>query len=65
LGGTIHVDGLGWVGFDAANRCCPNENYIRLGSGLDATDAAPCAGLVLGDVQENLDVTVVIEAQQQ
>jgi len=61
----LFVDGLGWVGFDAANRCCPNENYIRLGSGLDATDAAPVRGLVLGDVQENLDVTVVIEATQQ
>jgi len=61
----LYVDSLGWVGFDAANRCCPNENYIRLGSGLDATDAAPVRGLVLGDVQENLDVTVVIEAAQQ
>lgn len=61
----LYVDSLGWVGFDAANRCCPNENYIRLGSGLDAQDAAPVRGLVLGDVQEDLDVTVVIEATQQ
>ncbi len=61
----LFVDGLGWVGFDAANRCCPNDNYIRLGSGLDATDAAPVRGLVLGDAQESLDVTVVIEATQQ
>ena len=26
------------IGFDPANRCCPDERYIRLGSGLDATD---------------------------
>jgi transglutaminase-like putative cysteine protease len=61
----IFIDGLGWVGFDAANKCCPNEQYIRLGSGLDAQDAAPIRGLVLGGSEEELDVTVVIEAQQQ
>lgn len=61
----IFIDGLGWVGFDASNETCPNEHYIRLGSGLDAQDAAPIRGLVLGGAEETLDVTVVIEAQQQ
>ncbi len=32
----LHVPGLGWVGFDPANRCCPDARYIRLGSGFDA-----------------------------
>ena len=40
--------GLGWVGFDPANRCCPDERYIRLGSGLDAQDAAPIRGISRG-----------------
>ncbi len=61
----IFLDGLGWGGFDASNKCCPNEHYIRLGSGLDAEDAAPIRGLVLGGSEESLDVTVLIEAQQQ
>lgn len=61
----IFIDGLGWVGFDASNQCCPDENYIRLGSGLDAQDAAPIRGLVLGGAEEKLDVSVVIQAQQQ
>ncbi|TVS04039.1 MAG: transglutaminase family protein [Rhodobacteraceae bacterium] len=61
----IYIDGLGWVGFDASNESCPNDHYIRLGSGLDAQDAAPIRGLVLGGAEESLDVTVVIEAQQQ
>lgn len=61
----LFVDGLGWVGFDAANKCCPNAHYIRLGSGLDAQDAAPIRGLVLGGSEESLDVTVVIAAQEQ
>ncbi len=61
----IFIDGLGWVGFDAANKCCPNDQYIRLGSGFDAQDAAPIRGLVLGGSEEDLDVTVKIAAQEQ
>ena len=42
------VDGLGWVGFDPANRLCPTERYVRLACGLDyglgrARFAAPAA----------------------
>ncbi len=62
----IWVDGLGWVGFDAANGCCPDERYIRLGSGLDAHDAAPIRGRALGPGLETLDVDVrVVEGQSQ
>lgn len=57
----IHVDGLGWVGFDAANSCCPDEQYIRLCSGLDADDAAPIRGLAAGGSgAETLDVSVAV-----
>lgn len=61
----IYVDGLGWVGFDAANKCCPNEHYIRLGSGLDAQDAAPIRGLILGGSEEEMDVSVLVVPQGQ
>lgn len=61
----IHVEGLGWVGFDAANRCCPDERYIRLGSGLDAQDAAPIRGVRAGRGAENLGVTVQVEEMPQ
>jgi len=61
----VHVAGLGWVGFDPANRCCPDERYIRLGSGMDARDAAPIRGIARGNGVEHLDVTVAVEAQQQ
>ena len=57
----IHVAGLGWVGFDAANRCCPDERYVRLGSGLDAADAAPIRGVGSGRGAEELDVRVSVE----
>lgn len=55
---------LGWVGFDPSNRCCPNEGYVRLGSGLDARDAAPIRGTARGLGQERLDVTVAVQMQQ-
>lgn len=57
----IHVEGLGWIGFDAANRCCPDEQYVRLGSGLDAADAAPIRGIAMGSGAEALDVSVRVE----
>ncbi len=60
----VHVAGLGWVGFDAANRCCPDDRYIRLGSGRDALDAAPIRGVSRGGGSEAMDVTVVVAAQQ-
>lgn len=61
----IFVAGLGWVGFDPANSCCPDDRYIRLGSGLDARDAAPIRGVARGMEQEHLDVSVAVLAAQQ
>jgi transglutaminase-like putative cysteine protease len=61
----LHVAGLGWVGFDPANRCCPDARYVRLGSGLDAAEAAPIRGSARGLGAESLDVTVAVLATQQ
>jgi transglutaminase-like putative cysteine protease len=61
----VFIAGLGWVGFDPANRCCPDERYIRLGSGLDAQDAAPIRGIARGNGEETLDVTVAVQSLQQ
>lgn len=61
----LHVPGLGWVGFDPANGCCPDERYIRLGSGFDARDAAPIRGTARGGTDEHLDVAVAIQSVQQ
>ncbi len=61
----LWFDDLGWVGFDPSNGLCPNENYIRLGSGFDALDAAPIRGVARGPGTEALDVSVAVEAAQQ
>lgn len=53
-----HVDGLGWVGFDAANNICPNDRYVRLATGLDYRDAAPISGVRLGGTAESLAVHI-------
>ena len=58
------VEGLGWVGFDVANRVCPTESYVRLACGLDATHAAPIVGSRRGGETETLDVSVTVQQQQ-
>ncbi len=56
----IHIPDLGWVGFDATNRTCPDDRYIRLGSGADAQEAAPIRGVARGTAKERLDVSVAV-----
>src|SRR5262245_52765291 len=57
------VDGLGWVGFDVANRICPTDRYVRLAVGLDAGGAAPVVGSRRGGQHELLDVSVGVREQ--
>lgn len=61
----VWIEGLGWTGFDPANRTCPDDRYVRLGSGLDARDAAPIRGIARGAGRETLDVTVAVAQGQQ
>jgi transglutaminase-like putative cysteine protease len=57
------VEGLGWVGFDIANRVCPTDRYVRLAAGLDAGYAAPIVGSRRGGSEEKLDVSVEVQQQ--
>ncbi len=58
------VQGLGWVGFDPTHRQSPTDAYIRLGSGLDAFDAAPIRGHIHGESAESLAADVAVDAAQ-
>lgn len=63
-----HVPGLGWVGFDAANKLCPDDRYVRIASGLCYRDCAPVSGIRIGAGTENLTVEVTVsqgQSQQQ
>ena len=59
-----YVQDIGWVGFDPANRLCPTDRYVRLGCGLDAADAAPIRGNVVGGPKERLSASVDISEMQ-
>jgi transglutaminase-like putative cysteine protease len=59
----VWIKGLGWLGFDPANRLCPTDRYVRLACGLDSASAAPVRGTRRGGVQEVLDVTVEVQQQ--
>ncbi|MCR8723406.1 transglutaminase family protein [Frigidibacter sp. ROC022] len=62
----LWLDGLGWVGFDPANECCPDDRYIRLCSGYDAQDAAPIRGIAAGASEPGtLEVDVAVQRQGQ
>ena len=52
------VEGLGWVGFDVANRICPTDDHVRLAAALDAYYAAPIRGSRRGGEAEQLEVAV-------
>lgn len=58
------VDGLGWVGFDVANRVCPTEAYVRTSIGLDYREAAPVRGMRRGGGEEALDVRLKVAQNQ-
>ncbi|TPW31642.1 transglutaminase family protein [Martelella alba] len=61
----IYLEGLGWVGFDAANKVCPDERYVRIACGLDYTDAAPVVGMTLGGGPGQMSVNLQVISQNQ
>jgi transglutaminase-like putative cysteine protease len=55
-----HVEGLGWVGFDPANKICPTDAHVRIAIGLDYLGAAPVRGARFGGDGERLDVKIEV-----
>ena len=59
----FYINDLGWVGFDPTNKCSPDERYVRVSCGLDASYASPIKGVFYGNINndsviENLDIHV-------
>ncbi len=59
-----YIEGLGWVGFDPANRQSPTEAYVRVAVGFDYLDASPVRGMRRSGGGETLDVEVRITQSQ-
>lgn len=57
------IEGLGWVGFDPANRICPDARYIQVATGLDYAEAAPISGIMYGGGKDSLSVRVQVQQQ--
>ena len=57
----IHVNGLGWVGFDVSNGISPDSRYITVAIGRDYRDAAPILGIRQGEGEERLDVALQVQ----
>lgn len=61
-----HIRNFGWVGIDPSNGVSPTDHYIRIACGLDADDATPIKGHVIGGSQISLTAEVaVVDSQQQ
>jgi len=57
----VHLEALGWVGFDVSNGVSPDERYTRIAIGRDARDAAPVEGLRMGTADETLMVSLQVQ----
>jgi len=54
------VPGLGWVGFDPANRICATQAHIRVAAGLDHLGAAPIRGSRYGGGAESVGFRLLV-----
>jgi transglutaminase-like putative cysteine protease len=57
----VHVDGLGWVGFDVSNGISPDSRYVRVATGRDYSDCSPILGIRQGSGEEKLQVALQIQ----
>lgn len=55
------VEGLGWIGFDAANGISTTEAHVRVAIGVDYLGAAPVRGSRYGGGGEAIDVSLTVE----
>ena len=59
----VHLDGLGWVGFDISNGISSDDRYVRVATGLDYAQAAPVIGNRIGTAGERLTVQLQVAQQ--
>jgi transglutaminase-like putative cysteine protease len=59
------IQDFGWVGLDPSNGISPTDHYVRIACGLDADDATPIKGHVVGGSKITLSANVAVSDNQQ
>lgn len=59
----VHVEGLGWVGFDISNGISPDERYVKLATGFDYADIIPLSGVRFGSGEEQIVTRIMVNQQ--
>ena len=59
----VHIDSLGWVGFDISNAISPDDRYVKLATGFDYMDVAPVSGVKFGSAEEQLSTEITVSQQ--
>ena len=59
----VHVEGLGWVGFDVSNGISPDDRYVKLATGFDYADVIPLSGVRFGSGEEQIATRIMISQQ--
>lgn len=57
----VHIESLGWVGFDPTNGISTTDAHVRVAVGLDYLGAAPVRGTRYGGGGESLQVAVHVD----
>jgi transglutaminase-like putative cysteine protease len=61
----VHVDSLGWIGFDAVLGYCPRDQHLRIAQGLDYFGAAPRRAASFGVAREETLATLAVDVGRQ
>jgi transglutaminase-like putative cysteine protease len=54
----LHFPSAGWLGFDPANRCQADNNFVKIAIGRDFRDVPPNKGVYRGQAAEKMKVEV-------
>ena len=61
----VHVEPIGWIGFDSALGYCPRGEHLRIAQELDHFGAAPRRGSSFGFAREQAETKLTLDFARQ
>jgi transglutaminase-like putative cysteine protease len=61
----VHVEPIGWIGFDPALGYCPRDEHLRIAQGIDYFSAAPRRAACFGYAREESHALLSVNAARQ